>query len=610
MKSKRASQTPSRVHHRRKQMVDPFSPLWEEGDDPVYFTVLRALLEDSPPVLKPEIALGALRARNISRLLDWADRLNTEVFSDLTLHFVSRQLAALVRKYPWKSSWIPEIDPKRAALETFERAERQCKRTNLRFNRRGSLYRSRFYPLLEDMRRWISSVVGSRPNLDEVYRNCGFGPGASLGVHGNATSLHRKVLASEWTCTPEALPFATTALGRNPRLRELILHEPGRPIVCYDEEEFVSRVNKKVTKVTSNKLGFVPKTAKTFRTIAVEPLLNGFVQMGIDTVLRRRLAGSGLFLDTQLHNQLLAREGSAYGTYATVDLSSASDTVSTSLVYYLLPGPWFDLMNRVRSHSGTLPGSKSSMSFAKFSSMGNNFTFPLETLIFAAAARASMRASRCWGSESWAIYGDDIVVPTAAYEILVPLLRFLGFSPNQKKCFSSGDFRESCGADWHRGRDVRPVEVDYQLNSIHSLMVFHNACQRGELTRNFFAPILHIVRDAVPEPSRFMRPSFGPSTSSRYASSLAAQRNLNGAFTVPLDVMMASRHVTWSKPLQTWKWKEFQFSARNDYGIERDLNIRRDSHPFQFTSYMAFLSGQPDGEPTLRYTTKCRITVK
>lgn len=133
-----------------------------------------------------------------------------------------------------------------------------------------------------------------------------------------------------------------------------------------------------------NKVTTVPKNSKTDRVIAIEPLMNMYVQKGIGGAIRHSLRSVGINLNDQTSNQRLAREGSLQGKLATVDLSSASDSVSLLLVEELLPPDWVAAIKLCRSPCGVLPDG-SVINYQKVSSMGNGFTFELESLIFWAA---------------------------------------------------------------------------------------------------------------------------------------------------------------------------------------------------------------------------------
>lgn len=92
----------------------------------------------------------------------------------------------------------------------------------------------------------------------------------------------------------------------------------------------------------------------------------------------------------------------------------------------------------------------------KFSSMGNGFTFELETLIFWALVE-SLRDLRSQTGGRVSVYGDDIVCPSDIATDLIELLDFCGFEVNTKKSHWAGLFRESCGEHFFRGKNVTPI---------------------------------------------------------------------------------------------------------------------------------------------------------
>jgi hypothetical protein len=215
------------------------------------------------------------------------------------------------------------------------------------------------------------------------------------------------------------------------------------------------------------KLCFVFKNALTYRLIGVEPLLNIMYQLGYGVEMAKRLAAFGVDIRDQSVNQRSAYVGSLTGALATLDLSSASDTVSREIVYELLPLDWAHALSRGRSGKIELPNGDIVLQ-EKFSAMGNGYTFPLETLIFWALA-----SSCCENSAEVSVYGDDIIVPTQYFDLVSEVLRYAGFVVNEKKSFAHGPFRESCGHDYFEGINVRPF---YQKEWIsgQSLFVLHN----------------------------------------------------------------------------------------------------------------------------------------
>lgn len=150
----------------------------------------------------------------------------------------------------------------------------------------------------------------------------------------------------------------------------------------------------------------------------------------------------------------------------------------------------------------------------KFSSMGNGFTFELESLIFYAAALATCEAVGA-DTKAVSVYGDDVIIPVEAFELYEKFCAFLGFTVNKTKSFASGAFRESCGAHYFSGLDVKPIYHKkvltnalsiYKLaNSVRRLAhrrCFNNGCDRRLLPiwRNLVSGLPHALRSVkVPD---------------------------------------------------------------------------------------------------------------
>jgi hypothetical protein len=128
----------------------------------------------------------------------------------------------------------------------------------------------------------------------------------------------------------------------------------------------------------------------------------------------------------------------------------------------ILPAELLDWLELARSPTVTFPDG-SVQELYMVSSMGNGFTFPLETLVFSTIVLACYRVLGIApkyersGPRNWAVFGDDIIVRKDAYEFVIRSLRLFGFTPNDHKSFNSGSFRESCGGDYFRGLDIRGV---------------------------------------------------------------------------------------------------------------------------------------------------------
>jgi hypothetical protein len=223
---------------------------------------------------------------------------------------------------------------------------------------------------------------------------------------------------------------------------------------------------------------FVPKTLKTPRVIAVEPVCMQFAQQGLSRLLvamleKHRLTVGHVNFTDQTVNQAIALDASGTGTSATLDMSEASDRVSLAHVRGLLehhPG-FLDMVLACRSGRAELPSGEV-IHLKKFASMGSALCFPIEALVF----YTSIIASRLWRagkypteqnvysfSRSVRVYGDDLIVPVDEAPAICDDLESLGFEVNRRKSFWTGKFRESCGSDCYDNELVTPVYLRRDL---------------------------------------------------------------------------------------------------------------------------------------------------
>lgn len=350
----------------------------------------------------------------------------------------------LVADYLKKFKGFTGENPEAAAINTFNTAEVWCKQTNRRIRTLRNGARAPYLSTIISMaQRKISYVLGSF-SVSELLDEARWGPGVTSSVKGAFTDAVNKFQAS-----PEVSPdFARTAA-------QLMSCIPSWSALLADVEPG-TWVTPMLVPVPGNRVTFAPKTAKTHRSIAVEPHINSYFQLGLGRMIRKRLRrAASVNLDDQTINQRLAQLGSIDGSLATIDLTSASDTVSKELVRELLPEEWFSWLDKVRSKVGLFPDKKFHL-YEKFSSMGNGFTFDLESLIFWAISM-SVAESRGYNPFWVNVMGDDIITPSGCYNRTVRVLALLGFVVNKQKSFGTGPFRESCGKDFWNGINVRPV---------------------------------------------------------------------------------------------------------------------------------------------------------
>lgn len=346
-----------------------------------------------------------------------------------------------------------DLDPEEEARKKSLACEVSCAETNRRFRNLGANYIGWPASILEGARWKISQVLGTFDPC-EWFDHGRWGPGSSTLVKRD-TSSEEKFRA---------------ARGITPPLLELV---GGLIEVAYPN--WLSS-NDKLEIQRGNKVTFVPKNAKTHRPIAVEPDLNIWFQLSLGTMIRKRLKErAGIDLNTQRNNQSAARIGSITGLLATLDLKSASDTISKEVVRYLISDDtWHHVLDASRSRHGQLDGAD--FTWEKFSSMGNGFTFELETLIFWALA-----SSTCEWLEldpSVWVYGDDVILPTGAVAKYQEVLSFCGFSLNASKSFWTGKFRESCGAHYFEGLDCQPIYWRSDLLELQDVYKAHNAIRK------------------------------------------------------------------------------------------------------------------------------------
>lgn len=493
--------------------------------------------------------LSLLNSKDYNGLLELADLISSTSYRTASEHRLLNQLSALIRKYPFPLGSIAS-KPREKALTTFLAAEHRCRRLNRRFSL-FQKFRSPHEQPLSVARSWISYTLGELI-LPDVYDLCDFGPGASVGIHGNATNSARKLTSPDWTVTPSAFYYAYAAISREPHIWELLTEQPNTPYYSLDTAVLYDRFKAKARMVDNNKIAFVPKTAKTERTIAIEPLLNGFLQKGVDSFMRKKLKRVGIDLSDQTRNQRLAKLGSEGGSdaYVTIDLSSASDSISIELCRYMLPYEWFSFLDAIRSKEFELDGTKTT--YHKFTSMGNGFCFPLETLIFASLCHAAYVESGL--VPDFSVYGDDIIVRQSVADRVLQLLAICGFKANRDKTFLQGPFRESCGADWFEGEDVRPLSLDYAFDSVENIFKFCNLARSKGTWECILYQSLEFLESLVPRSLMFTRPFKG---------------NVDTALEVPLDVFLTSPFARWNRKTQSWSWMEIRKSAYPDIQVRR-----------------------------------------
>ncbi len=359
---------------------------------------------------------------------------------------------SLLKKYPLLRT---DIDKTAVALDKFQKSEDRCRAVNERFVHLRSFSFSH-RSLLEMARKEVRRILRGNFSWDAILPYVSHGPGATFGTKRDKGHPWYKFGEQTPTVTGECLALTLAFNEARPLISELWASNGIDPKV-----------------VLGSKVTTVPKDARSDRVIAIEPLLNMFFQKGIGGLMRSRLKQAGCDLNDQTRNQSLAEAGSRDGSLATIDLASASDSVSRGLVEFMIPPDWLAALKVCRSTRSLLPDGSYTF-IQKFSSMGNGYTFELESLIFLALSRA-VAVHLGESVREVSVYGDDIIVPGTVAGPLIELLDQVGFSTNMEKTFVSGPFRESCGKHYFLGRDVTPFYLKKKIVSPDELFLLVNS---------------------------------------------------------------------------------------------------------------------------------------
>jgi len=413
----------------------------------------------------------AISARDVGEMFLLADALMPSKYASPAILLRDRQIVECFKKFSFSNS---PFNKREKALLRFWEAEEMCAQTNKRLRRTVFLggeqeISNDMTYVLNHARRIIAHCLGTF-STDEMLVDSRFGPGATLCVTGPYTTEYFKLAELEPTVSSGAFAYAEALLNYD---RKWLAYLSGmHPLDVAGRFNLVSDSVAPELRISDhNKVSFVPKSAKTERSIAIEPYFNLYFQLGVGGMIRKRLKRTfNIDLSSQEDNQVGAYLGSVDDTLATIDFSMASDTIAREVVRLLIPDAWFTHLDNLRSKNMLLDGVV--IPYSKFSSMGNGFTFELETLIFASVAVACCQRLGI-DSENIRVFGDDVIIPIEAVSLFRESCDFLGFKFNDEKSFWSGPFRESCGKDYFEGQYVRPIYCD-ELSTVQQVASFSN----------------------------------------------------------------------------------------------------------------------------------------
>ena len=362
----------------------------------------------------------------------------------------------ILSKYVDSSTTPPELRA-RAAVAKWLAAECRNSVTNTRLFSAQALGVDFGWALWDDIlsqaRLWVRRVLVSHDECSPLERVGRFSNGARTDQKRGPTAALRTLTGS--------------------------IHVSSSALADWLQHASNTRLSSNPVEITDESVMFtVPKKTDIDRVACKEPSGNAYLQRLVGKYISRRLRRFGIDLRDQSRNRNLARIGSIQGNLATIDLSSASDSISEVLVQQLLPFEWWSFLDDIRIKTVHIPqkihpeGVDHVHTMEMFSSMGNGFTFELESLIFWALARAVMNLSDVRGVVS--VYGDDIIVPVTITPRLIRVFHFCGFRTNSSKTFYKGKFRESCGGHYYAGFDVTPFYVRREVQTLPDLISLLN----------------------------------------------------------------------------------------------------------------------------------------
>lgn len=351
------------------------------------------------------------------------------------------------------NSILKKYEPNGVTLLAKERATNQF----LDMNLRCASWAPPTDPLALEVLNTMAMIANAElPELSwgSLFRQGRHGPGASVASHECNSHLEKFFLNKLTAYSPGILKVYQYFVRQFPMFANAELAR---------QQRFKDRRHSEV--VGGSTLSIAPKDAEIGRVIFSEASINMFFQLGYAEHLNEMLANHYGYCSASQpdRNRGLAYKGSIDGTIATIDLKSSSDTVTYDLCAYVMRSDHLALMDDIRPESVKVNGVW--VKLHMMSTMGNGFTFPLQTYIFSLCIKALCKVLNVkWEryditGTHFGVFGDDIIVPTEIAEQLLSVLIALGFIPNVNKSYTTGPFRESCGADYLHGDCVRGVYI-------------------------------------------------------------------------------------------------------------------------------------------------------
>jgi len=528
------------------------------------------------------------------------------------------QARVLLKKYPFAGD---TATCRSNAISRFFEAEELCKVTNTRLNSQCkdpmALMSSEERFIFLDAKRTIKKILGA---LDKrkIIGDTRTGPGLvnRPGVSNASETTAFFKYSEQMFSTLPARKYTLGMIDLDCHWKDTIFANANSLILC-PERSNRYLINNHVSDIIGNRITFVPKDATTDRCIAIEPSGNVMLQLGVGSHIKTRLKSWGINLRDQSKNRDFAMQGSydKDDSFCTIDLRMASDTLSIQTVYRLLPREWYNFLDELRCSVGSLKTSDGvqNVIYEKFSSMGNGFTFELESMIFFALTLASMRYNGFHGchQDHISVFGDDIVVRKQFVPTTIKALQQFGFSINTEKSFVDGFFRESCGQDFVFGKNIRPFFLKRKVSSLRDIHFVANSLLQKSLVQKtvihfgayelLFAMIPKCV--LLPGPLEFTSAKAGVDSWSDDEEHIG---DLEGSLKVPLSWATTNGYYNICPYTMGLYYDRIVVSAIN--ATNRSTYTSRPG--YNAARYHIFLQGVHEGRITLRGVTRVDLKRK
>ena len=410
-------------------------------------------------------------------------------------------------------------------------------------------------------------------------------------------SIEQKLMRSHWSCTVDCfdlwaeIAYNTRAIrcaarrrfdrrmlriGKSPREVERDIWLKVKGLKNSKFLAFKFKLAHVTEQVMGSRFSTVRKNNEKDRPIDLQPLCNMLVQRCIGNGIRELLKGKlGIDLNhlAEKHRLLISNL-----LNATLDCTNASDSISCALCEFSFPRKFYNLLMASRTHM-TYGLDKQYYMLNKISSMGNGFTFELMSLLLYAVGKQ-------FDSE-FSVFGDDIIINSSQAENFIKVLTEANFVINKDKSFIAGDFRESCGGNYHRLEGyIESFDFEYPDNILDCVAV-HNKCYLLSKHYATFGRLYQLLHRVTPIALRGPVP-FDTGLYGR--ASWDVDLNVDHFWTDKFKGIDIKLNSVESYIRDNWQYDEVKFfhriAVRPKLASQRRLNIRPRHHTGKYFMYL------------------------